>query len=561
MHRFLGRAARRVMFATLVVAATGIGVVTTTANGAGTAGGGTVIYRLDGDWTDFDIQRTSIGAQNRISRLVYEGMLAYAPDRGGQSRIVGHLASSWTVSPRSITFKLRKGPTCADGTPVTPGVVVRSWRRMLQVSTTLNLAFGGTQGGGGKPATGVGPFSVSANNRAGTVTFRASKPNSELIYGFLGPYGGLAGGAARVVCPAGLTNPNRLKTQMFGTGPYQVVSAKHLDQAVLKLRRNYRWGPNGIKASDRGMPDTIVFKVVANSTTAANLFLTNQLDVGEDMPAADRTRVTAGGKYKIVRETSKMTTHYLAFNNRKPVLQDVNLRTALIMAYSPETYMLAVNGRNSGAIVNHQFSTASAQCYNASLRSLVPRGTLETARALLLRNGYTYRDSQLYKPDGGKLELQFLGTPSETGPGGEYLADQWRKLGVDVELSNVESSIWGGSIYVGNYDATVLGFTSDYPSAGAGIGWLSGPYPPDGNNLGVPRNTTYERQITLAKQTLGATSCRHWNNAARMMLQNRWFFPMYANARANVLHENIQFQKWNGEIQMITYRLADSIRK
>jgi peptide/nickel transport system substrate-binding protein len=561
MRRFVGRATVRVLFAAVVVAAVAVGVVATTASGAGTAGGGTVIYRLDGDWTDFDIQRTSIGAQNRVSRLVYEGMLAYAPDRNGKTRIVGHLASSWRVTPRSITFKLRNGPRCADGTPVTPALVVRSWRRMLRVSTTLNLAFGGTQGGGGKPATGVGPFAVSSNARAGTVTFRASKPNSELIYGFLGPYGGLAGGAARVVCPAGLSNPNRLKTQMFGTGPYEVVSARHLDQAVLRLRRNYTWGPNGVRATARNMPDTIVFKVVPNSTTAANLFLTGQLDVGEDMPAADRDRLVASGRYKIVRETSKMTTHYLAFNNRKPTLQDVNLRTALIMSISPQTYQLAVNGRNSGSILNHQFSTPSASCHNASLRSLVPRGTLEAARALLTRNGYTYRDNRLFKPDGEPLALEFLGTPTETGPGGEYVVDQWQKLGVDAKLTNLESSIWGGRIYVGNYDVTVLGFTSDYPSAGAGIGWLSGPYPPNGNNLGVPRNAAYEREITLAKQTLGATSCRHWNNAARMLLRNRWFFPMYANARANVLHEDIRFQKWNGEIQMLTYRLSKPIRR
>ena len=561
MRRFVGRTALRVLFATLVVATAVVGVVATTASGAGTAGGGTVIYRLDGDWTDFDIQRTSISNQNRISRLVYEGMLAYAPDRNGKTRIVGHLASSWKVTPTSITFKLRKGPRCADGTPVTPALVVRSWRRMLQVSTTLNLAFGGTQGGGGKPATGVGPFSVAANTRAGTVTFRASKPNSELIYGFLGPYGGLAGGAARVVCPAGLSNPDRMKTQMFGTGPYEVVSARHLDQAVLRLRRNYTWGPNGVRASNRGMPDTIIFKVVPNSSTAANLFLTGQLDVGEDMPVPDLARISASGKFRIVRETSKMTTHYLAFNSRKPVLQDVNLRTALSMAFSPQTYMLAVNGRNSGAIMNHQFSTPSAPCHSPSLRTLAPLGTVESARALLLRNGYTYRDNQLYKPDGEKLSLEFLGTASETGAGGEYLADQWKKLGVDVSLTNLESSIWGGRIYVGNYDATVLGFSSDYPSAGAGIGWLSGPYPPDGNNLGVPRNAGYEREITLAKQTLGNVSCRHWNNAARMLLQNRWFFPMYANSRPNIVHKGIRFQKWNGEIQMVTYRVADPIRK
>jgi peptide/nickel transport system substrate-binding protein len=393
-----------------VVAAVVVAVLATTALGAGTAGGGTIVYRLTGDWTDFDIQRTSIASQNRISKLVYEGMLAYAPDKDGKTRIVGALAESWTVTPTSITFKLRKGPKCADGTLVTPALVLRSWRRMLEVSTTLPLAFGGSQGGDGKPPTGVGPFSISGSNRTGTVTFRATKPNNELIYGFLGPYGGLPGGTARIVCPAGLNNPERMKTEMFGTGPYQVVEASHLDKAVLKLRRDYTWGPNGIKASTRGLPDTIVYKVVPNDTTAANLFLTGELDVGE-VAAPERPRLIASRKFWLGYERSKITTTYLAFNTRRPLLADISLRTALTMVVSPKTYDIAVNGQNSGNVINATFVTPAGDCHDPDATKLLPQGTVAEARALLGRRGYTYRGDDLYSPSGQKVTFEFLGSP------------------------------------------------------------------------------------------------------------------------------------------------------
>lgn len=536
-----------------------IPVVATASSARPTGGGGTVIYRLTGDWTDFDIQQTSIASQNRISKLVYEGMLAYAPDRKGKTHIVGDLAQSWTVTPTSITFKLRKGPKCTDGTPVTPSLVLRSWRRMLDVSTTLPLAFGGSQGGGGKPPTGVGPFSVSANTKKGTVTFRSTKPNNEMIYGFLGGYGGLPGGTARVVCPEGLNNPDKMKTQMFGTGPYELVEATHLNQAVLKLRRDYTWGPNGIKATAKGLPDTIIYKVVPNDTTAANLFLTGQLDAGE-VSAADGPRLVASGQFNISPERSKITTTYLAFNSRVATLQDVTLRTALTMAFSAKSYDQAVNGPASQSIIVSGIVTPAADCYDRDASKQMPRGTIDQARALLLSKGYTYRDGQLYKPNGDKLTIQFWGSPVTTGAGGEYVASQWKKLGVDVKLQNVERAIWGGSILKGDYETTVLSFGAAYPSPGSGIGWISGPFPPDGSNLGVPRNTAYENEIALAKQTLGKTSCKHWTNAARMLVKNRWFIPVSARTTLVYIRKGIGFQRWNSESQEVSFRLKKPIR-
>jgi peptide/nickel transport system substrate-binding protein len=140
------------------------------------------------------------------------------------------------------------------------------------------------------------------------------------------------------------------------------------------------------------------------------------------------------------------------------------------------------------------------------------------------------------------------------------VTSQWKKLGVDVQLRNLERAIWGGRILVGNFDATVLAFGAAYPSPGSGIGWISGPYPPDGNNLGVPRNAAYEREIELAKQTAGAARCRHWINAARMLVQNRWFIPLFARATPYFVRKGIGYQRWNGEVQELSFRTRTPIR-
>jgi peptide/nickel transport system substrate-binding protein len=307
------------------------------------------------------------------------------------------------------------------------------------------------------------------------------------------------------------------------------------------------------------MPDTIVYKVVPNDTTAANLFLTGELDVGE-VAASERPRLIASGKFWLGYERSKITTTYLAFNTRRPLLADVTLRTALTMVMSPKTYDTAVNGANSGNVINATFVTPAGDCHDPNAAKLLPQGTVAAARAVLTRRGYTYRGEDLYTPGGDKVSFEFLGSPVTTGVGGEYVVSQWKKLGVDVQLRNLERAIWGGRILVGNFDATVLAFGAAYPSPGSGIGWISGPYPPDGNNLGVPRNAKYEREIELAKQTSGEARCQHWINAARMLVNNRWFIPLFARATPYFVRKGIGYQRWNGEVQELSFRARNPIR-
>ena len=67
------------------------------------------------------------------------------------------------------------------------------------------------------------------------------------------------------------------------------VEAVHGDHVTMKLRPDFKWGPNGITAKTLGIPDTIIYKIVTNETTAANLLITGGLDLATlNGPEIDR---------------------------------------------------------------------------------------------------------------------------------------------------------------------------------------------------------------------------------------------------------------------------------
>src|SRR5260370_35952471 len=123
---------------------------------------------------------------------------------------------------------------------------------------------------------GPGPYSVSADSSAGTVTFTTGRPFSDLVWAFVNIYPGTHTG---IICPAGLAPGADLANKWYGAGPYVLVEATHGDHVTMRLRPDFKWGPLGITGKTVGMAETVTYKVIANETTAANLVSTGGLDI------------------------------------------------------------------------------------------------------------------------------------------------------------------------------------------------------------------------------------------------------------------------------------------
>jgi peptide/nickel transport system substrate-binding protein len=61
-----------------------------------------------------------------VHQLIYDPLVNLDVD----GKVVSGLARSWRGDARSMTFTLRDDATCADGSPVTPSLVARNFKRM-----------------------------------------------------------------------------------------------------------------------------------------------------------------------------------------------------------------------------------------------------------------------------------------------------------------------------------------------------------------------------------------------------------------------------------------------
>ena len=90
------------------------------------------------DVQSLDPHKTSTVEEANILRDLFIGLVAQDQD----ANLIPGAAESWTVSPdgKVYTFKMRAGATWSDGSPVTAGDFVFSWRRVVNPATGSEYA-------------------------------------------------------------------------------------------------------------------------------------------------------------------------------------------------------------------------------------------------------------------------------------------------------------------------------------------------------------------------------------------------------------------------------------
>jgi peptide/nickel transport system substrate-binding protein len=475
-------------------------------NSAATASGTLVMRAIA--WTSLDIHTA---LDEEIGLPAYDRLLAFGP---GQ-KLIPYLAKSWKVTRTSVTFNLRTDATCSDGTKVTPSVVLNSMKRYFDPKTVTAGKF---------KFFGPGPFKLSANNKAGTFTFTTATP-----YDFLPPF---AFPTTGIVCPAGLANPKQLSSKMFGSGPYTLTSIVPGDHATFKLRPEWKWGPNGSTAKD--LPQTLVLKVVAQETTAANLLLTGGLDIG-NVTGPDIARLKANKSLK-VQVSSNFETHPLLFNVAPGrVTADIAVRKAL---------STAVDAKVWNQVGNFGYGTASTSlfvpgtpCFDPGTARLIPKPSTDEARAILLADGYTMQGGKLMK-NGQPLKISFIAFPGYVDSAAfEYVLEQWTKVGIDTTLQNTEAVAWYNQLGAGNFDVSFLATGPFFPSLAYGSSWAHGVanHPEQtpaggGQNFGRINDPVLEADRNAAISSTGSKkSCGYWAQYQRRLLSQYYVVPTAAN--------------------------------
>lgn len=504
----------------LVVGAISVAAACSGSSGVSAQGGryvtdGTFTMAITDDRGSFDPYRTNLFA---YAKLAYDSLVNLQPD----GSFVSGLAEKWSADARTASFTLRPGITCSDGTPLTASQVVADLR-YLGDPKNQSVQYGVTI-----PTI---PFTATADDASRTVKVVLQSSFGFLLHTI---------GSVPIVCATGLADPASIRAASDGTGPFVLDKVVAGQTYTFTIRRGYSWGPGGASTSAPGTPAKIVLRVVPNEATAANIVLAGEANLVRNS-TEDKQRLDARGlkNFDVLQPGP-----WLRFNQRdaRPAA-DKRVRQALVGALDLGQ-VVKVNTGGRGRPATGVVAIEPDPCPGDTLSGQLPVHDAAAAESLLDQAGWKKDADGVRRKDGLPLELDLYYVTALSGfdkPTAELIAEQWRLIGVRVNLSTTTPVAYNKVMYeTGNWDVFLASAVFNLPSQAARF--VSGPLPPDGLNGSGIHNVRYDALVAKAQSLTPPTACTYWHQAEQALFRDvdvvpianqLWTYYLYkAEARA-----------------------------
>ncbi|MFG1922981.1 ABC transporter substrate-binding protein [Cryptosporangium sp. NPDC048952] len=457
--------------------------------------------------------------------LVQRGLVPYAYDslvaldKDGEAKPL--LAASWKATPTSITYTLKDGVTCSDGSAFSAETAANNIK--FQANAKNGTFWHGS----------TITADMTATSSGNTVTITSKTNNPFLL---------TSTGTIEMVCQAGLDKPDSLKNATNGTGLFKLTSAKGGSEYTYTKRTDYKWGPDGVTSDTKGLPDKVVGKVVTSESTSANLLLSGDLNA-VTIAGPDRDRVEAAGKKS---QGVPNPLGEMLFNERanRPTA-DERVRKALTLGLDRKSVgELVTNGHY--VEMKSLVVQSPELCVDGGPKWTLPPADAAKAGQLLDEAGYTKGAGGMRAKGGKPLVIRFLydaGTPSHAAAA-EEVQEQWKKIGVETKLVAEDPNGWSTDLYQ-TYDWDT-GFIQLAPGTPVVLSlfFLGATSEKGGYNF---MNVQNEKYNGIARQAMTAadpdTACGLWQNAEKELIDRVDVYPLaqtespifFSGATADVL--------------------------
>lgn len=448
--------------------------------------GGTFTLGLSSDPGGLDPQMGAGTSLFTVTQFAYDPLVSVD---GSTGKIQSALATSWQVQGKTVTLTLADGITCSDGTHLTASDVAKN---LNFVADPKNKSpFLGTYLPAGAKAKGDDATRVVTLTLAGPAPFVLN---------------GLSG--LPIVCPSGMAGRSALKTGTAGTGPYKLIQAAPGDHYTYAIRDGYTWGPNGATTATKGLPKTVVIKIVENETTAANLLLSGGLN-GAQIAGPDAVRLEKAGLY--AAKTPALVGEQWYNQRAGHVTGDPKVRKALTQALDlGQLRKVLTSGR--GAAATTLAANEPVACHGDSVSPALPAADPQAAGALLDQAGWTKGGDGTRTKGGKRLQLTFLYQDNHGSSGdaaAELAVKQWKAIGVAATAHSQNETTLTGTIFgAGNWDVAWVSLNVSTPDQL--VPFLSGPAAPQGNNFAAISDPAYDTAVKSAMAVQGEAGCRAW---------------------------------------------------
>ncbi|MPZ54149.1 MAG: ABC transporter substrate-binding protein [Acidimicrobiia bacterium] len=425
---------------------------------ASEGGGGTFIFGAAGAPAGFDPFYASDGETFRVSRQIYQGLLAFEP---GTAEAVPSLAESWESSDDGLvwTFQLREGVNFHDGTPFNAEAVCANFERWYnQTGAAQNAAVSGywvnNFGGFANQEDSESLYEsceVTDEFTAVVTTTRATSKFPTLLghvaFSMSSPTALEQYDANNVQAQGeGFVYPEYTTGHPTGTGPFKFVEYDEANATVTLERNDDYWG-------EPATIEELVFRIIPDENTRRQELEAGAIH-GYDLPnPVDWGALEEGGNQVLVRPAFNIL--YLGLSPiNMPELSDKRVREALYHAINRE--QLVTTQLPEGATVATQFMPDTVTGYNDDLEPF--EYDPELAQQLLADAGQEDLTIDLWYPT--EVSRPYMPDPQRIF---EAVRNDWEAAGITV---NPVAQPWNG----GYLDATLaaeapayfIGWTGDY---------------------------------------------------------------------------------------------------
>ena len=390
--------------------------------------------------------------------ITNDGLLSFKKVEGKDSNtVVPDLAEALPQPEdggKTYTFKLRDGVKFSNGKDVTPADVVASFQRIFKVSSpTAGSFYNGIVGADAclkEAATCTLKDGVVADDKARTVTFHLTQPDSEFFYKLSVPHA--------VVLPADTPPKDLGTTPAVATGPY-VIQSYDPDHGM-KMVRNPYFKEFSVDAQPDGYADEIDYNFGLDDQAGLTAVENDQADWTFDPPPTDRLGEIGTKFAKQTHIHPLLAYFYAPMNVNIAPFNNLKARQAVAYAVDRKALVGLYGGANLGVPLCQQLPTGMAGHEDYCPYTVNP-GAKWTAPDMA-------KAKQLIEESGTKgQKVTLIGTDKVVEKSlATYMQGVLRDLGYDASLKVVSSNIQFTYIQNtnNNVQISVSTWYQDYPA-------------------------------------------------------------------------------------------------
>lgn len=355
------------------------------------------------------------GAASAIAEIVQYNVFETLTKINADGSVTPLLAQSWTVSPdqKTYTFKLRPNVTFQNGETFSSSNVKFSYERAADAKST------------NKDKAVFQAIKRIETPDPLTVVLELAQANADTLF--------LLGQATAIIVEPRSLASNA--TQPVGTGPYKLQNWVKGSSLTL-----VKW--DGFRDAAKVRMNRVTFRFISDSAAQIAALMSGDVDAFPRVTPRSVAQFKSDPRFTVMTGQSRAKT-ILAINNKKKPLDDVRVRRAIAAAIDRKAVIEGAADGYGLPIGSHYTPGAPGYVDTTGVNPYDP----DKARALLKEAGVA---TPL------ELSLKLPPTPYAR-QGGEVIAAQLAKVGINARIENVEWAQWLSGVYTNKtYDLTII---------------------------------------------------------------------------------------------------------